>query len=61
MRTDYRTGERQQHRHIAVIGSGVAGLSAAWLLGSLVVTLLSLLASRRFWRYALRFYTSASS
>ena len=34
MRTDYRTGERQQHRHIAVIGSGVAGLSAAWLLAS---------------------------
>jgi predicted NAD/FAD-binding protein len=34
LRTDYRTGERPQHRHIAVIGSGVAGLSAAWLLAS---------------------------
>ncbi|MEO8756268.1 MAG: FAD-dependent oxidoreductase [Devosia sp.] len=34
MRTDYRSGEPQDRRHIAVIGSGIAGLSAAWLLAS---------------------------
>lgn len=32
MRTDHRSGEPQAIRHIAVIGSGIAGLSAAWLL-----------------------------
>ena len=32
MRTDHRSGEPQATRHIAVIGSGIAGLSAAWLL-----------------------------
>ena len=32
MRTEYRNGERQIARHFAVIGSGIAGLSAAWLL-----------------------------
>ena len=32
MRTDHRSGEPQAMRHIAVIGSGIAGLSAAWLL-----------------------------
>ncbi|WP_291387258.1 FAD-dependent oxidoreductase [Devosia sp.] len=32
MRTDPRSGEPQAIRHIAVIGSGIAGLSAAWLL-----------------------------
>ncbi|MEP7239440.1 MAG: FAD-dependent oxidoreductase [Devosia sp.] len=32
MRTDARSGEPQQNRHIAVVGSGIAGLSAAWLL-----------------------------
>ena len=32
MRTEYRNGEPQIARHYAVIGSGVAGLSAAWLL-----------------------------
>jgi ABC-2 type transport system permease protein len=35
--------------------------SSPWLLGSLVVALLSLLGSRWFWRFALRYYTSASS
>ena len=34
MRTEYRSGESQGSRHIAVIGSGIAGLSAAWLLAS---------------------------
>lgn len=34
MRTEYRSGEPQDNRHIAVIGSGIAGLSAAWLLAS---------------------------
>ncbi|QPN68576.1 ABC transporter permease [Synechococcus sp. CBW1006] len=38
---------------------GRANLS--WLTASGVVTILSLLASRWFWKYALRFYTSASS
>jgi len=32
LRTEYRNGERQIARHFAVIGSGIAGLSAAWLL-----------------------------
>ena len=32
MRTDHRSGEPQNIRHVAVIGSGIAGLSAAWLL-----------------------------
>lgn len=32
MRTEHRSGEPQTARHIAVIGSGIAGLSAAWLL-----------------------------
>lgn len=32
MRTEHRNGEPQAIRHIAVIGSGIAGLSAAWLL-----------------------------
>ncbi|MEO6015031.1 MAG: FAD-dependent oxidoreductase [Devosia sp.] len=32
MHTDHRSGEPQTTRHIAVIGSGVSGLSAAWLL-----------------------------
>ena len=32
MRTEHRSGEPQTTRHIAVIGSGIAGLSAAWLL-----------------------------
>lgn len=32
MRTDHRSGEPQATRHVAVIGSGIAGLSAAWLL-----------------------------
>jgi predicted NAD/FAD-binding protein len=32
VRTDHRSGEPQAIRHIAVIGSGIAGLSAAWLL-----------------------------
>jgi uncharacterized protein len=32
VRTDHRSGEPQATRHIAVIGSGIAGLSAAWLL-----------------------------
>ena len=32
MRTDHRSGEPQTSQHIAVIGSGIAGLSAAWLL-----------------------------
>jgi predicted NAD/FAD-binding protein len=32
LRTDHRSGEPQAIRHIAVIGSGIAGLSAAWLL-----------------------------
>lgn len=32
MRTDLRSGEPQTVRHVAVIGSGIAGLSAAWLL-----------------------------
>ncbi|MCT0199463.1 ABC-2 family transporter protein [Synechococcus sp. CS-1325] len=35
--------------------------SLAWLLLSLAVAALSLLISRRFWSFALRFYTSASS
>jgi predicted NAD/FAD-binding protein len=34
VRTDYRSGEPQASKHVAVIGSGVAGLSAAWLLAS---------------------------
>lgn len=34
MRTDYRNGEPPINKHVAVIGSGVAGLSAAWLLAS---------------------------
>jgi predicted NAD/FAD-binding protein len=32
LRTDHRSGEPHVARHIAVIGSGIAGLSAAWLL-----------------------------
>ena len=32
MRTEHRSGEPQTSRHFAVIGSGIAGLSAAWLL-----------------------------
>lgn len=32
MRTHHRSGEPQATRHIAVVGSGIAGLSAAWLL-----------------------------
>lgn len=32
MRTEHRSGEPHSSRHIAVIGSGIAGLSAAWLL-----------------------------
>lgn len=32
MRTEHRSGEPQTTQHIAVIGSGIAGLSAAWLL-----------------------------
>lgn len=32
MRTDYRSGVSPQSRNVAVIGSGIAGLSAAWLL-----------------------------
>jgi predicted NAD/FAD-binding protein len=32
VRTDHRSGEPQATRHVAVIGSGIAGLSAAWLL-----------------------------
>ena len=32
MRTDHRSGEPQATRHVAVVGSGIAGLSAAWLL-----------------------------
>jgi predicted NAD/FAD-binding protein len=32
VRTDHRSGEPQSIRHVAVIGSGIAGLSAAWLL-----------------------------
>ena len=32
MRTELRQGEPQNIRHVAVIGSGIAGLSAAWLL-----------------------------
>lgn len=34
MRTGYRSGEPCQIRRVAVIGSGIAGLSAAWLLAS---------------------------
>ena len=34
MRPEYRTGEPCQIRHVAVVGSGIAGLSAAWLLAS---------------------------
>lgn len=34
MRTEYRYGEPQTAKHVAVIGSGIAGLSAAWLLAS---------------------------
>ena len=34
MRTDYRSGEPNTSKSVAVIGSGVAGLSAAWLLAS---------------------------
>jgi predicted NAD/FAD-binding protein len=32
LRTELRSGEPQDFKHIAVIGSGIAGLSAAWLL-----------------------------
>ncbi len=32
LRTEHRHGEPQATRHVAVIGSGIAGLSAAWLL-----------------------------
>ena len=32
MRTDHRSGEPHTARHFAVIGSGISGLSAAWLL-----------------------------
>lgn len=35
--------------------------TAAWLLGAVAVTALLLFASVAFWRYALRYYTSASS
>ncbi len=41
----------------AVLGQASPG----WQLASLAVALLCLLVSRRFWRFALRFYTSASS
>jgi predicted NAD/FAD-binding protein len=34
VRTEYRSGEPQDKRHIAVIGSGISGLSAAWLLST---------------------------
>jgi predicted NAD/FAD-binding protein len=34
VRTEYRDGEYQDNRQIAVIGSGIAGLSAAWLLAN---------------------------
>src|SRR3569623_2293414 len=32
LRTDHRSGEPHTARHFAVIGSGISGLSAAWLL-----------------------------
>lgn len=32
LRTEHRSGEPHTTRHVAVIGSGIAGLSAAWLL-----------------------------
>ena len=32
VRTDHRSGEPLYIKHVAVIGSGIAGLSAAWLL-----------------------------
>jgi len=32
LRTDHRPGEPQTSRHFAVVGSGISGLSAAWLL-----------------------------
>jgi ABC-2 type transport system permease protein len=35
--------------------------SAWWLVGSMVLAVALLLISRAFWRFALRFYTSASS
>jgi len=41
----------------AILGRG----STQWMLASLGVAALALLASRLFWRYALKFYTSASS
>ncbi len=41
----------------AILGRG----SSLWMLASLGVAALTLTASRLFWRYALRFYTSASS
>ena len=34
VRTDHRTGEPQASRHIAVIGSGIAGLSARLAAGA---------------------------
>jgi len=41
----------------AILGRG----SAPWLLASLAVAAFCLLGSRKFWQFALRFYTSASS
>ncbi len=41
----------------ALLGRG----STPWLLASLAVAALALAGSRWFWRYALNFYTSASS
>ncbi|NQV10226.1 MAG: ABC-2 family transporter protein [Cyanobacteria bacterium] len=41
----------------AILGRG----SAPWLLASLVVAAFCLFGSRKFWQFALRFYTSASS
>jgi len=35
VRTEYRSGEPNSSKSVAVIGSGVAGLSAAWLLSNL--------------------------
>jgi ABC-2 type transport system permease protein len=41
----------------AILGRAAGG----WLLASIAVAALCLLLSRRFWLFALRFYTSASS
>ena len=35
--------------------------SAAWLIGSVLISVVLFLISRRFWRFALQYYTSASS